>query len=306
MGAWGPGLFSDDLACDVRSDYRELIEDGVADEAATAEMLVRYADTLADPDYAPVVWLALAATQSKIGRLDEHVKANALAAIDGGADLRRWRDETPRLSAKRQAVLARLREQLVGPQPSRKRLRPPARHVTDLAPGDVLRHRDEMGRSTIVRVARLEESRFGVTPVVALLDWRLDRDPTDDELPAAPDWTKPVEPIPGVTPSASSEPTTYRLIHVSTHRQRNDYRPSGFEKIATTAVREATIRTSSASTRDGKRLCERSLTVTNAGDEALVLAQICRSGAGALLTGRSCCGRLAPVCSRPQKVRLVS
>lgn len=26
MSAWGPAIFSDDLACDVRDDYRELIE----------------------------------------------------------------------------------------------------------------------------------------------------------------------------------------------------------------------------------------------------------------------------------------
>lgn len=28
MGAWGPAIFSDHLACDIRGDYRQLLEDG--------------------------------------------------------------------------------------------------------------------------------------------------------------------------------------------------------------------------------------------------------------------------------------
>jgi hypothetical protein len=32
---WGTGLFSDDSACDIRDHYRELLEDGIEDDAAT-------------------------------------------------------------------------------------------------------------------------------------------------------------------------------------------------------------------------------------------------------------------------------
>ena len=63
MGAWGPALFSDDLACDVRDEYRGLIEDGIDDDAATRQILNSQADALNDPDEGPVVWLALAVTQ---------------------------------------------------------------------------------------------------------------------------------------------------------------------------------------------------------------------------------------------------
>jgi hypothetical protein len=33
VGVWGAGLFSDDLAGDVRDHYRELLEDGTGDGA---------------------------------------------------------------------------------------------------------------------------------------------------------------------------------------------------------------------------------------------------------------------------------
>ncbi|SCG52127.1 DUF4259 domain-containing protein [Micromonospora inositola] len=53
MGAWGPGLFSDDTACDVRDEYRDMLEDGVDDDKATQRMLDSYADVLDDPDDEP-------------------------------------------------------------------------------------------------------------------------------------------------------------------------------------------------------------------------------------------------------------
>lgn len=35
LGVWGPGIFSDDLACDLRDEYRELVADGLSGEEAT-------------------------------------------------------------------------------------------------------------------------------------------------------------------------------------------------------------------------------------------------------------------------------
>ena len=35
MGAWGPAIYSDDLACDIRDDFKELIGDGHNSEQAT-------------------------------------------------------------------------------------------------------------------------------------------------------------------------------------------------------------------------------------------------------------------------------
>ena len=114
MGSWGIELFADDVACDVRDDYRELIEDGVDDDDATAQVLERYGETAADDDDGPVIWLAVAVSQWEIGRLVPQIRARALAVIDSGADLERWSDE-PDLLAQRRAVLEEIRQQLTRP-----------------------------------------------------------------------------------------------------------------------------------------------------------------------------------------------
>ncbi|OUC97771.1 hypothetical protein CA984_09605 [Streptosporangium minutum] len=97
MSAWGVALFSDDTACDVRDAYRELIEDGVEDEEAVRRVLDGFGDALVDPDEGPVVWLALAWTQSKVGRLDATVRDRALGVIERGEGLERWQEEGSRL-----------------------------------------------------------------------------------------------------------------------------------------------------------------------------------------------------------------
>jgi hypothetical protein len=127
MGTWGPGIFSNDTACDVRVAYRMALEEELDDEAAQQLVLDQFADYL-DGEVltdGPLVWLALAKTQWQLGRLDQQVKAQALAVIDQGRELASW--EGSDLYGYRRAVLGRLRQQLTTPQPPRKRIRPPRR-----------------------------------------------------------------------------------------------------------------------------------------------------------------------------------
>lgn len=172
MGAWGPALFSDDLACDVRDEYRRLIEDGTADEEARRHLLDAYAETLDDPEDGPVFWLALAVTQSKVGRLDPMVRDRALRIVERGEGLSAWADAGAAVLSRRRAVLDKVRSQLTGPQPERRRLRPPWRHVTDLSPGTVLAYRDPVGDDALLRVARVSDDRFGVLPIVSVMAQR--------------------------------------------------------------------------------------------------------------------------------------
>jgi hypothetical protein len=167
MGTWGPALFSNDLACDVRDTYRELLEDGVDDAEAVSRTLQEFAGSGYD-DESPLVWLVLAFTMSKVGRLTPHVRDRALAIIGSGEDLRRW-EHDPALRRKREAALVKVRAQLEGPQPKRKKLRPPRRHETDLRPGDVLAYRTDR-RALCFRVARIDDSRYAVAPILVALD----------------------------------------------------------------------------------------------------------------------------------------
>ena len=69
MGTWGASIFANDLAADVRAEWREAILDGNEAEDATARVEVAFADATVDPDESMVFWLALAAAQFETGRL---------------------------------------------------------------------------------------------------------------------------------------------------------------------------------------------------------------------------------------------
>jgi len=229
MGAWGPGLFSDDLACDVRGEYRELIEDGVPDDEANQRILERYAEEVADPDEGPTFWLALAFTQSKLGRLNPEVRDRALQVIERGEGLHMWLDDT-KLLAKRKAVLEKVKVQIVGPQPPRKKLRRPRRHVTDLVPGDVLSFRVE-GRCALLRVARLHESRIAVAPILVVLDFEGTEPPLSKDLSTLADRPE------GSPRLLDPPPPWYRTrFHVQV-LDKNDYRDTGFERVGRVEAR---------------------------------------------------------------------
>ncbi|SIN44786.1 hypothetical protein SAMN04489832_7330 [Micromonospora cremea] len=231
MGAWGPGLLSDDTACDVRDEYREMLEDGLDDDEATQRMLDSYADALDDPDEATSVWLAMAVTQSKLGRLDPRVRERALAAIESGTDLARWSDN-PRLAAKRRDVLDKARAQLIGPQPQRKKVRRPRRHVTDLQPGDVLSYRAANGHLVLLRVARIDDDRHSVAPVLVALDFTGIRMPPQPELDTLADKPETPDRLGGVRPPWAS--TSWRVV---ASFKRIDHDTAGFHRVARTTAR---------------------------------------------------------------------
>src|SRR6266540_516093 len=125
MGAWGVAIFADDLASDVRGDWREAVIDGADPNDATNRLEAAYAAAIADPDDSIVFWLALAAAQMETGRLVDFVRDRAVAIIVAGSDVARWGEEDESLARQRAKVLARLRAKLTGPQPPPKRIRHP-------------------------------------------------------------------------------------------------------------------------------------------------------------------------------------
>ena len=125
MGAWGPAIFSDDTAVDVRDDYRDYVGRGLTGPEATDKLMVEYTDTLADSDERSVFWLALAATQWRCGRLEPRVLKHALAIIASGESLDRWRESGGKVVNQREAALEKLRLQLLSDQPREKRIPKP-------------------------------------------------------------------------------------------------------------------------------------------------------------------------------------
>src|SRR5436305_1345128 len=140
LGAWGTAIFSEDSASDVRDEWREAILDGLSPEDATQRLLETFDDYLEEADTERLFWMALAAAQMETGRLLPDVCDRALAIIDGGGDVDRWREDGDESLARQRArVLERLAAKLRGPQPKPKRLRRPVALSVPLEVGDVVR-----------------------------------------------------------------------------------------------------------------------------------------------------------------------
>lgn len=185
MGVWGTDIFSDDLACDVRDEYRDLVADGLSGEQATQALIAEWAEVLDDPDLAPVFWMALAATQWRCGRLEPHVLEQALQAIRSGTDLVRWQDD-PQLFIKRKAVLQRLYERLLSPQPPAKRLRKRFRNTCEWEVGEIIGYRLPTGDYVLFRLVGYHTDKGGTSPVFEILDWVGAEIPAADSLKAFP------------------------------------------------------------------------------------------------------------------------
>ena len=177
MGAWGTGLFSDDVAADVRDSFTDYIGEGLDAKEATARTLDEFKDALEDEDDACAVWLALAATQWKRGRLQDEAKVRALRIIESGDDLKRWDD--PALVQSRSRHLSRLKEQLMSPQPPAKKVRRQKKSSTSFRPGDIVRYRLDSSRAIFFCVADVWGDRGGHYANIRLLC-------LDDGLPFDP------------------------------------------------------------------------------------------------------------------------
>lgn len=201
MGAWGPAIFSDDVACDVRNSYKELIADGVADEVATDQLVAQWLTDLEqdEDEDAIVFWLALAATQSTLGRLEDRVRDRAVALIDSGRDLDRW--EETGLAKKRQQHLEKLRKKLLGPQPKPKKPRVERFYVPEFSTGQFIGYRLNSGRLVLFHV----EGRNDQSCAFTALDWCGDEFPTADEIGGLPQKT----PLNG--PGSRTRPLLFEL-----------------------------------------------------------------------------------------------
>jgi hypothetical protein len=137
MGAWGTAIFSDDVAADVSDRFKDLIAEGHSTVAATKKIIAEYAEELDDADDGIVFWLALAATQFKLGRLTANVRKKAIRIIDSGEDLARWSENTKAEIKQRGKHLAKLKQQLESDPPKPKKVRRPKKVTTGFKKGDV-------------------------------------------------------------------------------------------------------------------------------------------------------------------------
>lgn len=123
MGTWGPKLYQDDVAEDIRSEYIEQLKHGKTNEDATKYVISNNTDYLSDYDDEPIFWFALADTQWEYGRLLPYVKEKALEFINNNRNIQRWSDNSQKEISLRQMVLANLKDKLNNKMPPIKKIR---------------------------------------------------------------------------------------------------------------------------------------------------------------------------------------
>jgi hypothetical protein len=215
----------------------------MSDDAAAEKVLGDFAPDLGDADTCSVVWLALAAAQSTLGRLRDDVRTRALRAIDSGENMRLWEHLDAKTVAKRRTVLAKLREELVAEPKPRKAVRRPARPQTALTPGDVVSYRAVSGRVHLLAVRAIHESRYAVVPVVELLDYAEAALPSQDVLDRLPARAKGRQ----ATGSEPAEPW-WSVGGAVMHKKGSDFADLGFTLIGRLRPPSAAPQTSLSAT----------------------------------------------------------
>ena len=160
MGTWGTSLFSDDTAADTRDTFRHFVAKGLDAEQATARVLEMSGEELQDSEEAAVFWLALAATQWKLGRLLPTVRDRALELLASGADLGRWEGSRASVLNQRKQHLEKLRQQLLISPPKPRKLKRPPTSSTDFQVGDVAHFSFEERRAIRFVVLRKWDDSF--------------------------------------------------------------------------------------------------------------------------------------------------
>lgn len=122
MGAWGPGLYQDDVAVEVRDYYKDQLRRGKTGAEITQVLISENKYLLSDSDDSPIFWFALADTQWSLGRLEDFVREQALYYIRIGTDIKRWEMNSAKEAKIRAKVLSDLERKLLLPQPVEKKI----------------------------------------------------------------------------------------------------------------------------------------------------------------------------------------
>ena len=166
MGAWGANLYQDDVALDVKDEYKDNLRRGKTNEETMQEIIDKYQELLEDEEDRGVFWLALADTQWNLGRLDDQVKEQALEIIELGTDLKRW-EVNEKLYNKRKEILEKIKEKLLSPQPEEKRMPKYRTYKCEWENGDVFAYQL---KSEYAKEQGLE-GRYLIIQKIDEIDW---------------------------------------------------------------------------------------------------------------------------------------
>lgn len=121
MGVWSRKLYGNDVICDVRDTYIDLLHEQESNEDAESKTLLQYAEYMGT-DEECLVWYALADAQWKAGRLSSNVKDKAFKHIEVYAGCEFWEDVENGIDGWKN-TLEELKIQLESPMPKEKKYR---------------------------------------------------------------------------------------------------------------------------------------------------------------------------------------
>lgn len=118
MGAWGPGLYSNDIAQDLKGAVRAMLQSPLSLDEVVASLLDTYPNVTEPGDEeASTFWLVVANQLVRAGQRHEPTFSRALDLIENGGDaaLMAELDMSPADLRRRQASLQKLADQLRTP-----------------------------------------------------------------------------------------------------------------------------------------------------------------------------------------------
>ena len=142
MGTWGPGLYANDLAKDLKSTITSVLRLPLEPDELVTLLQDSYqeASSQEDDEEYTSFWLALADQFHKKGVHHSDLFARAIDMIDSGSDLERPErlEMSPTDRKKREKTLQELRAQLVTPPPEKPRKTLSKPQPLIMNPGDLL------------------------------------------------------------------------------------------------------------------------------------------------------------------------
>lgn len=124
MGSWGPGLYQDDEASDLKNTIALLRKLPVSGDRILDILIANRQESIElDQSGAPTFWLVVADQFERKGIRSARALERALSAIDTGADVEdlRAREASTADLSKRRTILAELKARLVAPRPEKPR-----------------------------------------------------------------------------------------------------------------------------------------------------------------------------------------
>lgn len=215
MATWISSFFDihNEIARDVYNEYLDSLKFGLSGRKATKVVLDGFVEEIHDTEGdGPVVWMALAVTQWKYGRLEPRVKAKALRIIKDGGDVAAY---PPELQKRWSKVLEKVRIQLESPQPPEKPIRvikpaEPLKKIDKLwKPGQVVAFRRDSGRFVLLLTEGVDKHPYiGEIPYFVVLKWEGAKIPSLERILKL----RPTNKVIGVYPNKKGAPIPWDRV----------------------------------------------------------------------------------------------